>query len=638
MRRPFRSNAMPSSRTAACSILTIAAIALSFARGEDAKDVFTSLYGPRLKQVAGTIDKADDLALAKDMLAVAKTSTQTPDLLALLCEASYDLATKQADGFGLAAEAMTLLAEQVEAKKPAAREKLVGVLTKQSRIGKAEDRDKAGEALIDILVATGNDHAAAGNWKEAIAEHRRALAIASPKKSPRIAEVREHLDEAVRRDRLEQQIAILQEKLLKDANDSATAEELVTLHIAALDDPAGAQRFLNRVKDPRIKALAPMTILAMNEVGEADCLKLGEWYRDLAKDAAGRAKAATLGRSIEYLERYISLHTTTDVQLAKAKVLLSEVMKEHAAMASAGVTPAKPVAVKGASTTDVLKGIDVTLRTEWTSSKGSIIVSAEDATTINSRVKATGSYLLRVRFTRVAGDGHGAVAIPCGKSYAWIVLDCARGNGRGSGLRTIKGKDYPVNPTHVPVGRVKNGEAALLEVRVELRGEEVTIDSTLDGKSFIRWSGLQSDLTVPFGGWAMNDPQTFGFGAYQATMEYHTAEVRELPDDNLEGKGIVGTWTRHNDGWHVVLTISQRGDEWAASAVLNRDGAEAGAWSATNVRYKSGVLTGSQNWIKKPVASWKEGSELEWSINAGELVETWRNGKMNGRSQYVRSK
>ena len=99
--------------------LTLVMVILSFASSalaSEAQQVFDSLYGPRIKAVKASVDRADDHALAKELLTAAGNSTDTPALLALLCEASYDLSSRHADGFATAAQAMTLLAESVEAQ------------------------------------------------------------------------------------------------------------------------------------------------------------------------------------------------------------------------------------------------------------------------------------------------------------------------------------------------------------------------------------------------------------------------------------------------------------------------------------------------------------------------------------------
>ncbi len=305
------------------------------ARGDDAasaKQVFDSLYGPKLKQVAGTIDRADDLTLAKDMLGVAKTSTSTPALLALLCESAHDLGMKHADGYATAAEAMSLLADTVAEKRAAARDKLVAVLTKQSTAGKPDERDAAGEKLIDTLLVMGDEKMEAKKWSEAASDYRKALATASTRKSAKLETAKASLDAAMYRDRTEKQVARLQEKILKDATDSASAEELVRLYLLDLDDAAAARPYLDRVKDAKLSELASLAAKEATALSESESLELGEWFAANAEKTPAMARRGVQSRAEVLLERFLSLHSANDSLRIKAQVRLTDVqkaMEEH---------------------------------------------------------------------------------------------------------------------------------------------------------------------------------------------------------------------------------------------------------------------------------------------------------------------
>ncbi len=305
-------------------ILVMLLSSSSSALADDAKQVFDSLYGPRIKAAKATADRADDHALAKELLASAGNSADTPALLALLCEASYDLGSRHPDGFTTAAQAMTLLAESVEAQRTGAREKLADVLMKQSRLGKPDERETAGEQLIDTLLAMGDEKLEMKKWTEATGDYRRAMTIATPRKSPKLETIKAKLDLATRRDRAEKQIARLNEKLLGDANDSATAQEIVKLYIVEFDDPKAALPFLNRTKDESLKKLVPLASGATESVSGDDHLALGEWYRSLAGPSPKASELPLLKRARDAFARAMASAELSAAAQGKTRLLLDD--------------------------------------------------------------------------------------------------------------------------------------------------------------------------------------------------------------------------------------------------------------------------------------------------------------------------
>ncbi len=124
------------------------------------------------------------------------------------------------------------------------------------------------------------------------------------------------------------QIARLGEKLLADANDSATAEEIVKLYVVEFDDPKAALPFLNRVKDEQLKKLVALAAGEPVEMG--DHLALGQWYRTLAGVKPGIGEIPLLLHAEHHLHRFVTASETstaqTDaLQVSKARLLLKEI-------------------------------------------------------------------------------------------------------------------------------------------------------------------------------------------------------------------------------------------------------------------------------------------------------------------------
>jgi len=470
-------------------LLAALCVPLCAAGADDAKSVFDSLFAAKIKAVSATADRDDDVTLAKDMLALAKTSANQPALVALLCDTAHDLGAKHADGYVAAAEALTLLADTVEEKKPAAREKLVALLTKQSTAGKPDEREPAGEALIDLLVVMGDEKVDGRQFIEAVADYRRVVALATQRKSASLDDAKAKLEFALSRDRTMKQLVRLQEKLLKDA-DSATAEEIVKLYVIELDDPESAKAYLNRVKDETLKTLVPLAAGAVDQVSEESLLKLGEWYKSLAKDPKSPQAAGVLQRAKTYLAKYLETHTAADLGRTKAEVMMKEI---DAAVAAA------PAASSGRTVSrrevDVLRLVDDKKdgMAGTTMSRGRLILTGTVKVwaRVSLPVAMTGAYEMRMVFQRTAGNDDLSIVLPAGGRHILHVVD-----GWGTGTSALHCGGQRQNLAIASGGaRITNGKVHTLVIAVvpDEKGQ-VQIRSQVDGKDLIDWSGRIDEL------------------------------------------------------------------------------------------------------------------------------------------------
>ncbi len=365
-----------------CSLL--AALSAPAAFADEARQVFDSLYAQKIRQVTATADRADDIALAKEMLASARESGSTPTLQILLAEATADLAGRHPDGYATAIEALQLVADEHEGQREAARAKMIDLLTRQSRTGTADARAAAGDSLIDLLINMGDEKAEKKQYAEAAADYRRANTLAVQRKSDQVESIKAKLEFAMSRDRAVKQIARLQEKLLQNANDHATAEEIVKLYVRDLQDAASAGPFVTRVKNPE---LAERTRLASKDIGELDadaCLSLGEWYKELAVGLPATDMAAMLERSSLCLTRFLSLDDATGLAKTKAEILLKDVVASlEKLQAVKGSTP-PTITAKQSSELTILEAqygadgawIDVTAKVKKMAQKDRLVVQA----------------------------------------------------------------------------------------------------------------------------------------------------------------------------------------------------------------------------------------------------------------------
>lgn len=303
-------------------------------RADDAEKVFESLYGASIKKVSSTPDRADDVALAKELLSVAEESDQTPSLQAMLCRAAYDLGVRHPDGFSTSAQAMILLGESQPENRSDANEKLVEILTRQSRIGKAEEREAATASLVTTLVSMGDENLDLKQWSRAASDFRRALVIATSKKLPDAEKIKEKVEFASHRDQLFKQVARLEERILENANDSAAIDEVVKLYLLELDDMPSVTRHLARIKDEQLAKVARLTTASLDSLNAADCLMLGEWYKNAAATTKSPSNLTTLKRARLYLERFIANPSGSELDRRKAGILLNAVIAEGAPIAT----------------------------------------------------------------------------------------------------------------------------------------------------------------------------------------------------------------------------------------------------------------------------------------------------------------
>jgi len=298
---------------------------------DEAQQLFDSLFGSRIKQVKATIDRADDLVLAKDILAAAQTVDRV-DVLALMCDSVIELAQRQNEGLPTAVEASRLLAQKVEARRAQAHEKTVELLIRLSASSDAKIKQTAADELITLLLTLGDDAAKAGRYDDALSKYRQAMASAQRFKTESVESIKGRMEIAGHRSRTVKQIARLREKLLADANDSATAHEIIRLYVVDLDQPAEAIKLLSRANDEKLKKLVPLAAQSMASTSEADSAELGDWYVELTGSAASTSKEAMMRRASAYLARYLASGPSDSLSRTRAELKLKVIAAPLAAL------------------------------------------------------------------------------------------------------------------------------------------------------------------------------------------------------------------------------------------------------------------------------------------------------------------
>ena len=395
---------------------------------EKAAEAFQSLYGADLTRVRQSSETRDDLELAGRLLETARKSTDQPAFLTLLCQTAADLAMVHPVGYAQAAEALELVAAHVPEKAAAGRERLLEVRQKQFDTARGDEKQTAGEAILDLLLPIIEAKEAAGDVAEATALYRRAKAIARAARSPRTADIDARAEALVQRVRLERQIADVRALLEKDPRNVSVREGLVRLLLVERDEPAEAAKVLAGCKDKDLLKYVPAAAKPVESAPELACLELGEWYRGLADAAPAHAKAAMYARARPYLERFLDVHTSSNLARTRGTVALEKVTEAASKLAAPPPkpTPREKTAKPEPSQSGVLKPgqwVDLekdVMKGAW-ERRGEALVNMQQSSCLALPVVPRGSYEIQATFQRTSGTDSVSVYLPVA-SYKVLLL------------------------------------------------------------------------------------------------------------------------------------------------------------------------------------------------------------------------
>ena len=401
----------------------------------------------------------------------------------------------------MAAKALEQLAVAAPDRAAGCIEKTAEVRQRQFDAAKADEKAAAGEALIAAILALAGTGTQAET--DVAALYKRAQKVARAIKSARTEEIDALAAALAQKMKTAHDIAEVKALLEMEPANTKVRERLVRLHLIDLDDPAEAAKYVEGVADESLKKLVPAAAKPLEEAPELACLELGEWYRQLGGAAPLPAKAAMFARAKAYYERFLALHAAEDLDRMRATAAL---LKLAAAPAAPSPKPAPPIPSPqpGAKTkkeqwidllplvalpTDVVKG-------DWVREGNSLALTAtrrREESRIQIPLALPGSYELQVRFVRTSGRDTVVFTLPVASTDGGLFLSAR--NGVAHGLSNVNDKTAMDNGTAIAPGTLENGREYALEIKVIVQGDQVSIDSTLDGKPCVRWQGPLSVLS-----------------------------------------------------------------------------------------------------------------------------------------------
>jgi hypothetical protein len=329
------------------SILTaflVVALSGGIALADTAGD-YETLFGAEAKKISASRTKTDDVKFAATLLRAAKDIPDSPALQVLLYEKASQFGSAGVSGCDTALEALTLLEEAVPARKAQWQQKKLDVVKLRFTRSYGAAKKEAGQSYMETLEAVADANMKEGKGTEAKLLYNRARTIAIYIKSPRVAQIvaKSKRANAV----IAQQIRItsLQAKLKTDARNTAVREELILLYVVALDKPGEAVKLLTDDLDEFTRTYVPLAAKKLDDLEEAICLELGDWYyKKLSKNASAISKLLMLQRAKGYYEQFCKLQPEKNIQSLQARMALDSINKELKKL-GASVRPPVPAGI-----------------------------------------------------------------------------------------------------------------------------------------------------------------------------------------------------------------------------------------------------------------------------------------------------
>jgi formylglycine-generating enzyme required for sulfatase activity len=162
---------------------------------------------------------------------------------------------------------------------------------------------------------------------EAVALYRQALTLATTWKSGRTSEIMDRIKQLSAAQEAERRIAVLKARLERDPKDAAARTALVTAYLGEQDDPNEAVKLLTADVDEGLRTYVPLAAKKVEELEEAACIQLAEWFLSVSEKSSPADKSVLLGRALACCERYLEVHTAEDAGRLKGTMLLEKVEK-----------------------------------------------------------------------------------------------------------------------------------------------------------------------------------------------------------------------------------------------------------------------------------------------------------------------
>lgn len=200
---------------------------------------------------------------------------------------------------------------------------------------------------------------------------------------------------------------------------------------------------------------------------------------------------------------------------------------------------------------DLLPKVDVRnhrVGGRWARDGASLVSVSGPYSRIMLPVTVSGDYELEVEFARKLGDDAVCLLLPVGSAVATLLLSGSQGEYHT--LECIDGRSgkEKENETARRPGQLANGQKYHLNVAVRQKGDQATVEATLDGKPLTSWQGDPTRLG-PERAWDLPQWSRVGLGAGGCPVEFQRVRLRSISGEAkfLDDRQAAPRWVRTGD-------------------------------------------------------------------------------------------
>lgn len=330
---------MPKSNARYLAFLFVAAaifLGYASALADPADELVESIYGERQRKAMASRSTDDDLALADEILQVAQTTSDGPDVIAALCERVYQLCSRRTESLPRAVDAMVLTAEHVEDKKSSYLDRAAAAQQRLFTATRGPQRDAVARRLVEILGISAEHHVQAENWTVAAQYLRRAVAAANSAKLPNAEQLRRSLLETQNRPRLLQKADQLKATLKESREDKAAANALIELYLIGLDQPEEARKYSFLSDDKELIDGVRLASTDFDQLEDDDRIAVGDLYTGLYAKAAPESRHRMLIRAYQAYAAFLDGAKADHPDRVKAELSVKQLRDQ---LDSMGIDP-----------------------------------------------------------------------------------------------------------------------------------------------------------------------------------------------------------------------------------------------------------------------------------------------------------
>ncbi|MEM9345627.1 MAG: hypothetical protein AAGB26_03305 [Planctomycetota bacterium] len=280
-----------------------AAAAEAKAAEKAAKDAYREEFGVAERDVRRTRVTNDDAEFAQRLVQEANSAEHDETLTLYLYDRAYFYGLRDARGYQAASDALDKMLEKDETRKFEIGEMRL-VLWEKWHEAEPDSRVLKDDGFIDLCISLASEAEAAGDTDLALKFLNRGNRFGSKNKSARLDDVRDSIKDLIRKRKLEEEIAGLEEALAAGKEPRA-ADQLAMLYLTELDKPDKAKEYAEKMNDKALAGKVTLSAKVFNEATTAEANENGMFYYSVFSDNKGD-DVAMLIRSRVWLTEYLS--------------------------------------------------------------------------------------------------------------------------------------------------------------------------------------------------------------------------------------------------------------------------------------------------------------------------------------------